>query len=250
MHEKMKKICEMKDKLADLAESQISMNLQGVNTEELGEVIDMIKDLAEVEEKCVKACYYEALMDEMGHEPEEEPFHMKRMGYNNRRYASGRYAPKGRGRVMGYMPDMDMPFMSGMMYDPEFMDPMGIMGYPMGGGRYTGAGAARNQTGPMITGRSGYPDNGQNGNNGERSGYLKWGQRDSRYGKAYNDYQDARRHYTETGSVADKESMSMHAREHVNDTIATMRELWKTSDPDLKKRIKADFTNLLNEMTI
>lgn len=44
--------------------------------------------------------------------------------------------------------------------------------------------------------------------------------------------------------------MNAHALEHVSDTIATMRDIWKSADPDLKKRMKSDFTNLLSEMTI
>lgn len=73
---------------------------------------------------------------------------------------------------------------------------------------------------------------------------------DSRYGRAYRDYQSARRHYTTTNSPMDKEAMTTHATEHVADTIATIREIWRTADTDLKKRMKTDFTNLLGEMTV
>lgn len=44
--------------------------------------------------------------------------------------------------------------------------------------------------------------------------------------------------------------MDAHAAEHVGDTLATIREIWKTADPEMKKRIKADFTTLVNEMTV
>lgn len=60
----MKKLCEIKDTLINLVEQQMT-NPQCVNTHEMGEVIDMIKDLAET-------CYYvsivEAMEDKENHE--------------------------------------------------------------------------------------------------------------------------------------------------------------------------------------
>lgn len=73
---------------------------------------------------------------------------------------------------------------------------------------------------------------------------------EDRYGKAYNEYKNSRRHYTESNSEHDRNEMNAHATEHVGDTIATIRDIWKSADPDLKKRMKADFTNLIGEMTI
>lgn len=69
-----------------------------------------------------------------------------------------------------------------------------------------------------------------------------------RYGQAYNEYQSAKRHYTMTNSQTDKDEMTRHANEHVADTMETVREIYKSADPDLKKRIKTDLTKLISEM--
>lgn len=208
MHKHLEKICDMKHKLIEAAECEIAKGLDCVSTHELGEVVDMIKDLCEAEEKCVKAAYYDAMIGEDG-EPEES-----KMGYNPRRYASGRYAPKGAGH-MGYI-----PMQGRMMDEPEHMSRMGY--YPSGAGN-------RSQS-------------------GSRMGYIE-GPYD-RYGRPYNEYRNAKRHYTETHSESDKQRMHEHANEHVSDTIASMRAIWQDLDHDQKVRVKQDFTNLLSEMTV
>lgn len=71
---------------------------------------------------------------------------------------------------------------------------------------------------------------------------------DDRYGKPYKEYLDARRHYTESKSPRDKEEMEMHANEHLMDAMGTIREIYKSAEPDLRKRMKADLTKLVGEM--
>lgn len=220
LKEKMKPIKEMKENLMNTMKMELAKGIQNVDTKEAGEVVDMIKDLAETEYYCTKSCYYETLMEAMEEEKKEE----ERFGYNNRRYASGRYAPSGRGEVSGY--PMIPP-----MYGP-MMDTI-RMGYPM-----------------STSSNSGSQDSSSR-NMGGRSGYYPedWADKmDTRYGKSYHDYQDARRHYTTSQSQQDKEEMERHANEHMNDTMMTIREIYKTSDPELKRRIKADLTKLIGEM--
>ena len=60
----MEKLCQIKDTLISLVEQQMT-NPQCVNTHEMGEVIDMIKDLSE-------ACYYGSIIDAMLESKEEE----------------------------------------------------------------------------------------------------------------------------------------------------------------------------------
>ena len=40
----------------------------------------------------------------------------------------------------------------------------------------------------------------------------------------------------------------MYANEHMMDTIGTIREMYRTAEPDLKKRMKSDLTKLVGEM--
>lgn len=60
----MEKLCQIKNSLITLVEQQMA-NPQQANTHEMGEVIDMIKDLAE-------ACYYGSIVDAMLENKEEE----------------------------------------------------------------------------------------------------------------------------------------------------------------------------------
>lgn len=60
----MKKLCEIKDTLINLVEQQMT-NPQCVNTHEMGEVIDMIKDLAET-------CYYVSIVEAMEDKEDHE----------------------------------------------------------------------------------------------------------------------------------------------------------------------------------
>ena len=60
----MKKLCKIKDTLINLVEQQMT-NPQCVNTHEMGEVIDMIKDLAET-------CYYVSIVEAMEDKEDHE----------------------------------------------------------------------------------------------------------------------------------------------------------------------------------
>lgn len=101
--EKYKDMKDLKHSLIDAAKMEMAKGIDNVNAEELGEVVDMIKDLAE-------ACYYCSIVDAM----ESESY-----GYDRWRYASGRFAPKGRG-TYGYTPERMMP--ESMGYEPKMMD--------------------------------------------------------------------------------------------------------------------------------
>ena len=196
---KFDEMCEMKETLIKWAKSEIERGPKNVNTGEMGQVIDMIKDLAVAEEKCIKACYYEAILKEMGHEEKGDRAYMDRMGYD------------GKKKFMPPKYREDEP-----MADMYWLDNM-RMGYPK-----------RNAMGRF------------------KSGYD--GDMDDRYGRPYNEYKEAKRHYTETKSPTDKEEMDRHANEHVMDTIATIREIYKAADPELRTRIKGDLTKLVGEM--
>lgn len=211
--DKFNDISEMKCKLVEECKRVINSGLDSVNTQELGEVIDMIKDLSEVEKNCNESEYYEQVVSAMDNTENE------RYGYNSRRYASGRYAPKGRGMVTGYH-DYAKPFIDQMPYIEDYLDDP----------------AEFRRT---MNERRGYYDN--------DTRMMSSGESD--YGKAYHNYRNAKRHYTETHSQSDKDNMTMHANEHVMNTIATLRDVYKDSDPDLRKRMKEDFTKLIGEMT-
>lgn len=222
MEYKLKDICEMKETLTAWVKTEMCKGVASCQAEELGEVVDMIKDLAEAEKCCYEACYYKSVIKAM--EEYEEDDEEGRMGYNSRRYASGRYAPAGHGHLSGYTAPHHMgnwPYM-------DSMDENMRMGY-----RNTSSGGSSEN---------------QNGSYSDRMGYSS--ENDPRYGSAYNQYKMARRHYTSSNSPSDKEEMNRHANDHVADSIATFREIYKTSDPELKKRMKSDLSKLIAEMPV
>lgn len=222
MHKKVKELTEMKETLITALKSELAKGIDCIDTKEAGEVVDMIKDLAKAEKECFEACYYKAVCEAMdAAEWEDEG----RMGYNNRRYANGRYASTGHGHISGYRPMVDQdPYLDIYMRDSMGRD--------------------RNAMTDMVDGSSKHRN---------RYGYSGTEDRDRmmgdhRYGQAYNDYQNARKHYTKTNSQEDKDEMNAHACEHMGDTISTIREIWKHSDPDLRKKMKNDLHNLISEM--
>ena len=223
MEKKVHELTELKETLMDWAKAECCKGVQEVDGKEMGELVDMIKDLAEAEHHCMEAMYYKKLNEQLEEENGENG--EGRYGYNSRRYSSGRFAPIGRGHRMGYMPEPIMNEMFDM--NPE---------YARFG--YSGSSQNGNRNGPSGSSSS------------DSSSSMGYHIPDTRWGKAYIDYQTSRRHYTATNSPADKAEMEAHAGEHMGDTIASIREIWKTSDPALKKRFKADLTALMNELTV
>lgn len=225
--EMVEKICELKKEIVDFLECIIDdRGLHCMEAEETGEVVDMIKDLAEAEKNCYKAEYYKSIVEAMEDAEEEEELMMKlgmrdRMGYTPRRGANGRYIPR-----PGYVP-------MHMMDDEDYVAQMDWDGPRMG---YSPTGQGnRSQSGnniPNMGGRGGYPDG------------------MSQYGRPYEEWRMAKRSYTETRSPEDKERMNEHANEHIMASITSLREVFKASDPETKRRVKQDLSSLVNEMNV
>lgn len=73
---------------------------------------------------------------------------------------------------------------------------------------------------------------------------------DDRYDRSFNQFRKAKRHYTRTHSEEDKMRMKEHANEHMMSAMSTIREIYDSADPELKKRMKTDLTKLTGEMTV
>ena len=86
----------MTEKLAECAEKQFDAVIENIDTAEMGQVVDMMKDLSE-------AMYYRELTKAMQKFDAEDVMEMLdsygdgRKFYDHYRYADGRFAPKGRG---------------------------------------------------------------------------------------------------------------------------------------------------------
>lgn len=65
MDDSMTKLCDMKAELTCAAREALCGDLEKVDTHELGEVVDMIKDIYEAEKDCAKAKYYKTVVKAM-----------------------------------------------------------------------------------------------------------------------------------------------------------------------------------------
>lgn len=208
------KLDEMKKTLCCWVEGAISSGESNVNAAELSAAVDMIKDIACAQKDIWESCYYKTVVDAMKEGEGDGGWENHRMGYNPNRNSLGQYS-------RGYEhPRTDI------MRWPETM-----MGYsPSGAG-------TRSQSGS----RMGYED--------VYARMMPPESEDSeRYGREFGRYRQARRHYTETNSPEKKREMEEHAEHHMNEAIATFKEIWREADPELRQKMKTDLTKLMGEM--
>lgn len=209
--------CMKQDLIEGLRYEMRCKGYSNMNIDETGQVVDMIKDLASAEKDCMEKCYYESVvmaMDEHGFENEHEIEAEGRYGYDNRRYSSGRYAPKGHGHyspVHGYTPSHT--------YHSR-------MGYPT------------SQTGTTRRVTSG------------SMGYIPNDMMDLGQERYIDEYRESKRHYTETKDPNEKMKMDHFAKSHADETIESIKEIWYDANPEMKKDLKSKFSKLLAEMQL
>lgn len=205
-YDKHDRMCRLKDNIIDWATSllQDGKPQNAAEVQAMGEVIDMVKDMAEAEKLCREADYYKSVhkaMEEYGDDP--------RMGYPRRRNRMGQFSKTGRS---GYPDD-----------DWGRDDGNGRMGY------------TRERYNPRM----------EMGSDNRR---MREDWEDDRYGRPFNQYRRAKRHFTETKSDKDKQEMKDYANEHVVESIQTLREIWDSADPELRTHMKSDMTKLVGDM--
>lgn len=249
----VEKLKELSDKLRGFLEMECCASMKEIETKECGEVVDMIKDLAEAKKCCWEALYYQTVCEAMKNGEQRngsESWKDTSMGYNTNRYASGRYAPSGHGdSTMGY-PYPEMMGFPYNMFSPYMMDEavcrMGYSGSSSNGGGNNSGGSSRGGSSSTGSGSS-------NGSSGDgRSGFHNPDMMmyDPRYGESFNRYREAKRHYTETHSTADKEQMDSHAEQHMKDAMDTTKEVYKSASPELKKKYKEELLALVNSLPV
>lgn len=190
--EHMNDVCEMKERLIEWTKEELSKSKECIDTHEMGEVIDMIKDLYEAEEKCWKSCYYKLLVEEDDTET-----------YDQRRW---------------YSPDST----------PKAMIDKGLSRYKMRRGYV-----------PTVD----YDD--------YNDVYMRedrdW-ERSRNPKSSYEMYNESRRHYTQSHETKDKEEMEMHANKHLTEAIASVKEIWRHAEPEMREHMKQDISALMNSM--
>ena len=209
----LEKICTLLDIMTDGLKSATNQGLNNLDTHEAGQVADIIKDLSEAKKNLTDA---------------------EKNEWESCYYAS----------IVKAMKDAD-----------ERGDEEDRYGYiPREASRMGKRGMQRDRIKRWVRDPDTFEDEMY-----ERAGYTPGSKMsrddrssdnssDERYGKPYREYIDSRRHYSESKSQADKDMMEMYANEHLMDVMGSVREIYKTADPDMRKRMKSDLTKLVGEM--
>lgn len=209
----LEKICTLLDIMTDGLKSATNQGLNNLDTHEAGQVADIIKDLSEAKKNLTDA---------------------EKNEWESCYYAS----------IVKAMKDAD-----------ERGDEEDRYGYiPREASRMGKRGMQRDRIKRWVRDPDTFEDEMY-----ERAGYTPGrkmsrddrssdNSSDERYGKPYREYIDSRRHYSESKSQADKDMMEMHANEHLMDVMGSIREIYKSADPDMRKRMKSDLTKLVGEM--
>lgn len=235
----------MLEKLTKCAEMELEKGVENVDTKEMGEVVDIIKDLAE-------AMYYRTLVvamedSEYGEDYDEYgPMEDGRRGYRGqaRSKTSGRYMSRGDGRRSnrgrrGYeetMGDYEMTPEMYRMYSPEYYRDMDRMDGKMYYTSNSSSGNMSSQGGSM------------GGSQGGSRGYSEG--RDSREGRNGQ----SRKSYMETKEMhkgntpEDKEAKRKELDKWMTDIGSDIKELVHDMSAEEKQTAKTKLTNLANTL--
>lgn len=232
----------MVEKLTKCAEMEFEKGIENVNTKEMGEVVDIIKDLCEAEyyakiSKAMDESEYGEEYDEYG------PMEDGRRGYRGqaRSKTSGRYMSRGDGRRSnrgrrGYdepMGDYEMTPEMYRMYSPEYyrdMDRMDGKMYYSGGSSSSG----------NMSSQGGSMGGSQDGSRGYSDGRDS---REGRSGQSRKSYIESKEMH-KSNTPEDKEAKRKELDKWINDVTADIKELVGDMSNEEKTVLKAKIQSL------
>ena len=287
LEEETKPIVKMCEKLMDAVTHEVDKGIEHVDTEEMKEAIDMIKDLYEAKEKLVKACYYKQIMEAMeeseyGEDYDEEgPLDEGRMYYRGQpRSQSGRFMSRGDGRrnnrgrgsrsrrsyeemyPMTYpmTPEMYHMPMDEWNWDRDMdREGMGRMYYSGGSGSYGGSGSSGNQ-GSSMSGSQGGSSSGTSGSSSGTRGYSEGysdgysegrseGQRNNQRDRREGRSGQSRRSYMESKEMGKEKGEKMkNLEEYMRDLGSDLSELIQEASPEEKTMMKSKMSAIMSKI--
>lgn len=235
-------IKDMCKKLEESVKHELSKGIENVDAKELGEVVDMIKDLYEAKEKIVKACYYKGVleaMEEHGFEDEDEIEDEGRKGYRGqRRDSRGRYMSR-RGYESRMMPEMDYDEMERMRDCDRGAGKMYYSGTGSSGGSSMGGSSSAGMSGgSSSSGQMGYSEN----NGGQYSSRMQRDAREGRSGQIRRGYMEAK----EQG--ADKQKKMKELEEYMKELGSDVTEMIEGASPEEKAMLKNKMQVLMQKI--
>lgn len=260
------------EKLVKTAGYELEKGIEQVDTQEMKEVADMIKDFSEAKKNIVKACYYVYIMEAMEKEEEEsgedeETDEDGRRGYRGQpRSQSGRFMSRGDGRRSnrggrgrgrrGYEDPM-------MMYDEDMDDfeemermrdmdrERGRMGYSdgsSGGGSGSSGGSGGGGRGGSSSGGSSVGGGGSRGyeeGGGQMSSRMQRGERDEREGRSG----EKRRGYIEAKELGkDKQTKMKELEDYMKELGTDVTEMISDASPEEKTMLKQKMQMLMTKI--
>ena len=207
----------MLEDISQSASTELSKGIDQVNTKEMSDVIDMIKDLSEAEKNKMEACYYKSVIEAMENAEYGEDYDYEgriRRGYS------------GMGNRRGY----NQP---PMMYDNRMSYMEDDMDYrmPYSNGAYGGGMRG------MSSSRYGYSNRGSQGNQG--------GQRSSRYGYSHDEFMSNKSMY-KSNSPEDMKKRADMLEDHMDDLYDMFKEEVKDLTPEEKQLWKSKLNRIIN----
>ena len=217
----IKNIHSMIEKLSECAKCELDKGIESIDTKEMGEVAEIIKELCEAE-------YYAKVskaMDEHDFDNAEEIMDEGRRGYRGQpRDSRGRYMRRGYQKMMPeYYRDMDMD--EGRMY-------------------YTSANASKGSQGGSSMGSS------SGMSSGSSMGYGDGMMRDSREGRSGQ----SRRSYMETKEMhkgntqQDKDMKLKELDKYMNELSSDISEMIHDSSNEEKTMLKQKLNGLIQKI--
>ena len=213
----------MIEKLSECTKCELDKGIESIDTKEMGEVAEIIKELCEAE-------YYAKVskaMDEHDFDNAEEIMHEGRRGYRGQpRDSRGRYMRRGYDEMM-YMPEMyrDMDLMDGKMYYTSANRSQGSQGQSNGG----------SSMGSSNSGSMGYSDGMMRDNREGRSG-------------------QSRRSYLETKEMhkgntqQDKDMKLKELDKYMNELSSDISEMIHDSSNEEKTMLKQKLNGLIQKI--
>ena len=214
----IKHIHDMVEKLSEFAKCELDKGIEQVDTKEMGEVAEIIKELSEAEyyakiSKAMDEAEYGEDYDYMGAYDEHE-----RKGYRGqRRDSRGRYMSR-RGYESRMMPDMDYDEMERNRDSDRSSGKMYYSSGNMGG----------SSSGGMSSGSMGS----QGGSNSGSRGYSE-----SRYDRARRGYEETKAMHN-SGSAEDKQITMKEAEKMINVIFDELEESLSDAPKEVKDMIK------------
>lgn len=260
LEEESKPIKKMCEKLMDSINHELDKGIENVDTKELGEAIDMVKDLYEAKKEMYEACYYKQIMEAMEEhdfEDEEEIMEEGRRGYRGQpRSQSGRFmsrgdgrrSNRGRGGRRGYEDEMYYTMTTEMYreHDPEYYrdldrDSLNRMYYSSGN---MGGSSSSGMSGGSMGSQGGQSSGGSSG--GSR-GYSESGSqgRDSREGRSGQ----SRRSYMESKEMGkDKGEKMKNLEDYMKSIAEDITEAIEGASPEERSMTKQKLQMIAQKM--